>query len=62
MSYWMNNWPSIEEFLELLSLDPVPPGNEVSEGNMAVHTSQVQCVCDGKWLSISVRVGLRHKG
>ena len=24
VSYWMNNWPSIEECLELLPLDPVP--------------------------------------
>ena len=24
VSYWMNNWPSVEECLELLSLDPVP--------------------------------------
>ena len=24
VSYWMNNWPSIEECLELLSLNPLP--------------------------------------
>ena len=24
VSYWMNSWPSVEEFVELLPLDPVP--------------------------------------
>ena len=30
--------------------------------SIAVYSSQVQCVCGGKWMSISVRVALRHKG